>query len=162
VTPEVIEVIGSKSDQLNVPALVRAVKEHTGISLSQSHVRRLAHDHRPARVELQLFDCSTNEGSGNNATEEAGVEHDDGAKVSSTVASSAFVEPDVREGDPFEAYNFDPPVAPPEHVRGRYMGLALYFPAIEALGVVAAARQSFSLPRSVIFGVRAVTLSLLS
>jgi hypothetical protein len=41
------------------------------------------------------------------------------------------------------------------------MGLALYFPAIKALGLVDAARQSFSLPRSVIFGVRAVTLSLL-
>jgi hypothetical protein len=39
------------------------------------------------------------------------------------------------------------------------MGLALYFPAIKALGLVDAARQSFSLPRSVIFGVRAVTLS---
>ena len=41
------------------------------------------------------------------------------------------------------------------------MGLALYFPAIKALGLVDAARRSFSLPRSVIFGVRAVTLSLL-
>lgn len=41
------------------------------------------------------------------------------------------------------------------------MGLALYFPAIKALGLVEAARQVFSLPRSIIFGVRAVTLSLL-
>ena len=161
VTAEVIEVIGSKSDQLTVPALVRAVKDHTGISLSQSHVRRLAHDHRPTTVELQLFDRSTNEGPDGDAAEEAGIVHDDGSEVSSAVASSALVKPDVREGGPFEAYNFDPPVAPPGHARGRYMGLALYFPAVEALGVVAAARQSFSLPRSVIFGVRAVTLSLL-
>ena len=49
VTPEVIDLIRSHSDQLNVPTLVRLVKERTGVSL---HVRRLVHHHRPATVEL--------------------------------------------------------------------------------------------------------------
>ena len=76
-------------------------------------------------------------------------------------ASGALVEPELCEDRAFEANGFDPPAALPEHTRGGYMGLALYFPAIKALGLVDAARRSFSLPRSVIFGVRAVTLSLL-
>jgi len=63
-----------------------------------------------------------------------------------------------RTADPA---SFDPPVVPPKRVSGRYMGLALYFPAIAALGLVRSARHSFALPRSTIFGVRAVALSLL-
>ena len=129
VTTEVLEVIRSKSDQLNVPAVVRAVRDHTGISLSQSHVRRLAHDHRPTTVELQLFDRSTNEGPDGDAAEEAGIVHDNEAEVSSAVASSALVKPDVPEGGPFEAHNFDPPVAPPEHARGTWDLLCIFRPS---------------------------------
>jgi hypothetical protein len=40
------------------------------------------------------------------------------------------------------------------------MGLALYYPAIGAVGLLDVARSVFRLPRSVLFGVRAVTLSL--
>jgi len=43
---------------------------------------------------------------------------------------------------------------------GRYMGTALYYPALEVLGLVEAARKCFRLPRSELFGVRAVTLTL--
>ncbi len=160
VTPEVIDLVRYQADQLNVPTLVRLVKERTGVSLSQSHVRRLAHHHRPATVELQLFGGSTDDHPGGRGMQQCEAERDD-AEVRFPLASGALVEPELRDDRAFEANGFDPPAALPEHTRGRCMGLALYFPAIKALGLVDAARQGFSLPRSVIFGVRAVTLSLL-
>jgi hypothetical protein len=48
----------------------------------------------------------------------------------------------------------------PGRARGPYMGLALYYPALAALGLVEVARDLFRLPRSERFGVRAVTVSL--
>lgn len=159
VTPEVIDVICSEAEQLNVPALVRRVKDRTGVSLSQSHVRRLAHHHRPAPVELQLFEPSTDHAVSSDDIGQAEPERDD--EPTYPPASLVLAEPEVRDDGIVSAECFDPPAIPPEHARGRYMGLALYFPAIKELGVVEAARQSFSLPRSAVFGVRAVTLSML-
>jgi transposase len=54
----------------------------------------------------------------------------------------------------------DPPVVVPTCVQGRCIGLALWYPALAALGLVEAARECFSLKRAERFGVRAVTLSL--
>jgi hypothetical protein len=56
---------------------------------------------------------------------------------------------------------FDPPAVLPHRVVGGYIGLTLFYPALAALGLVEIARQSFALPRSQRFGVRAVTLTLL-
>ena len=55
---------------------------------------------------------------------------------------------------------FDPPAILPAKTRGRYIGLALYYPALAAVGLVDVARSVFRLPRSERFGVRAVTLTL--
>jgi transposase len=52
------------------------------------------------------------------------------------------------------------PVVVPEQSRGRYLGAALYYPALQALGLLEAARECFRLPNSELFGVRAITLSL--
>src|SRR3970282_709134 len=46
----------------------------------------------------------------------------------------------------------------PEHLR--YMGAALYYPALRALGLLDAAAACFRLPGSQVFGVRAVMLTL--
>lgn len=59
-----------------------------------------------------------------------------------------------------EALNFEPPAVLPSRTHGDYMGLALYYPALAALGLADIARSVFSLPRSERFGVRAVTLTL--
>jgi hypothetical protein len=55
---------------------------------------------------------------------------------------------------------FEPLVVVPEVAQGRYLGAALYYPALRALGLVEAALSSFQLPNSELFGVRAVTLTL--
>ena len=165
VTPEVVEVIRAGSGQMNVPALLRLVKERTGVALSQSHIRRLARAYRPAAVELQLIEESADGHSDDHEVRAVATERDDAGeqsgKQASPPASGGPLEHDTCEREAFEIEGFEPPSVPPEYARGRYMGLALYFPAIKALGLVEAARQVFSLPRSIIFGVRAVTLSLL-
>src|SRR2546428_252872 len=63
------------------------------------------------------------------------------------------------EGDPGRG-DSEPPVVLPASVRGRHIGLALFYPALAALGVLDAARESFSLKAAERFGARAVTLSL--
>src|SRR5207244_12238405 len=65
-----------------------------------------------------------------------------------------------RGGDDGDDLAFDPPVSLPRTVRGRYMGLALYYPALAAVGLVEVAREVFRLPRTERFGVRATTLCL--
>ena len=54
----------------------------------------------------------------------------------------------------------EPPVVAPASLRGRCLGLSLYYPALAALGVIEAARECFVIKRAERFGVRAVTLSL--
>jgi hypothetical protein len=165
VTSEVIEVIRAGSAQMSVPALACLVKERTGVVLSQSHVRRLVRACRPAVTELQLIEESADDRSDDDELQAVRAERDEedeepGGKPSPPV-SGGLHERDACDSATLEIEGFDPPSVPPEYARGRYMGLALYFPAIRALGLVEAARRSFSLPRSVTFGVRAVTLSLL-
>lgn len=54
----------------------------------------------------------------------------------------------------------EPPVVLPEQARGRYLGAALYYPALEALGLLDAALACFRLAGAACFGVRAVLLTL--
>jgi HEPN domain-containing protein len=61
---------------------------------------------------------------------------------------------------PEERTAFDPPVTLPRQVRGRYMGAALYYPALAALGLLEVSRGLFRLERSERFGVRAVISTL--
>jgi transposase len=150
VTPEVVAIVREESTHLSVPALVRSVKERTGVSLSQSHVRRLARESRPVAKKVPLLDAPAEE------------------VTQPSVESNSLEPTEVEPGKPetgkdvlADPASFDPPVVPPKRVSGRYMGLALYFPAIAALGLVRSARHSYALPRSTIFGVRAVALSLL-
>jgi hypothetical protein len=49
-----------------------------------------------------------------------------------------------------------PPPVLPGQASGRYMDLALYYPALAAVGLIEVARSLFALPRSERFGVRAV------
>jgi len=154
VTPQILAIIREEGTHLSVPALVRLVKERTGVSLSQSHVRRLARESRPVAMTAPLLDALAEEGTQpsieRNGLGPTEVEPEPG-KPETAKDLLALADP----------ASFDLPVVPPQCVSGRYMGLALYFPAIGALGLVRSARHSFALPRSTIFGVRAVALSLL-
>jgi transposase len=123
VTPEIVAIVREESTHLSVPALVRSVKERTGVSLSQSHVRRLARESRPVAKKVPLLDAPAEE------------------VTQPSVESNSLEPTEVEPGKPetgkdvlADPASFDPPVVPPKRVSGRYMGLALYFPAIAALG----------------------------
>jgi hypothetical protein len=134
VTPEVQRVIEEEGAGLGPAALVRLVGERTGVVLSTSHARRLA---VPGAVQPELI----------TGPDEVEANEEPDAGVTSTA-------PD-RETGPEQQEGFDPPAIVPRHVRGQYMGLALYYPALAALGLVEVSRKLFRLPNSERFGVRA-------
>lgn len=145
VTAAVLEVV-AHAGQVSAAELVGLIAERTGVRLSVAHARRLRNAELPVRQ--QEFSVHL---------EPAGqvvVEPDDPAGMGPPDGADA-------ETEPGESLCFDPPATLPDRVRGRYMGLALYYPAITALGLLDVARSVFRLPRSERFGVRAVTLSLL-
>jgi transposase len=171
VTSGVVEIIEAECTRMSAPALVDLIAERTGVQLSRSHVKRLARAHRPVQQELIGLDRSSDDEAeatgGELADPDASNDAppgDDGGGWSAeeadddlTLRSDAGLPAVLGEHSLLEGY--DPPPAPPERTEGRYMGLSLYFPAISALGLVEVARQVFSLPRSILFGVRAVVLS---
>ncbi|MGH9008561.1 MAG: putative transposase [Acidimicrobiia bacterium] len=169
VTPEVMAVVAAHA-HLSGRELRDRIADATGVRLSVPYVYQLAAAHRPGQGQL------VSDGTG----AEAGVVEQP-ETVTALAAGSAGVagdelddddHDDVVAGDDEDADDddrpvggeglaFDPPVSLPGAVAGRYMGLTLYYPALAALGLVEVARAVFRLPRSVVFGVRAVTLSLL-
>jgi transposase len=150
-TPEVIALIAGHAGELPGRRLRDLVAERTGVSLSLSYVCRLAAEHRGAQLELRdPVEPGTQPALAR--TDEAGAE-DAGAE-------------DDRVGDgPCESGEggvaaFDPAPVLPAGVGGRYMGLALYYPALAAVGLLEVARSVFGLPRSERFGVRATMITL--
>lgn len=137
-TGDVVEVIDGATGMRPVDVM-RLVEKRTGVRLSYRHVARLMAERHPAQGRLIASDGGAGDVSGS-AEGDADVPD----------------EPDVRR----DAGGFEPPAVVPDRARGRYMGCALYYPALAATGLVDAARRSFSLPRSERFGVRAVILTL--
>jgi hypothetical protein len=135
VTPEVQRVIDGEGAGLGPTALVRLVAQRTGVVLSASHARRLA---VPGAVQPELA-----------------IDVDKEAVSEEPAAAVTSTTPESQSGHD-EAPSFDPPTIVPRHVRGQYMGLALYYPALAALGLVDVSRKLFRLPNSERFGVRAV------
>ncbi|MGH8510390.1 MAG: putative transposase [Gammaproteobacteria bacterium] len=144
ITPEVLEIV-DEDRAIGGSALVRRIDERTGIKLSVAHVHRLIH--RPQGEQQQGSLEAHNDRVGEDTGDHAHGHHEEDGKPDPvhTIASEAA---------------FDPPAVVPRSVRGRYMGCALYYPALAALGLAEGARKVFSLPRSDRFGVRAVMLSL--
>jgi len=155
VTPEVTEIIAANAD-LPGRDLRNRVAEATGVSLSLRYVYQLAAAHRACQLTLAGDEEVAVDADESDTVEvvEGATEVDAvGASITSTGAST---EP-AEAAD--ETVAFDPPATLPEPARGPYMGLALYYPALAALGLVDVARSVFRLPRSERFGVRAVTLT---
>ncbi len=140
VTPEVQRVIEGEGVGLGATALVRLVSERTGVVLSTSHARRLA---APGGVQPELALDADEEEAGEEVT---------------AVVPSTMTAPDPETGQDHQG--FDPPAIVPRRVRGQYMGLALYYPALAALGLVDVSRKLFGLPHSERFGVRATFTTL--
>jgi transposase len=149
-TPEVVAVIAERAGELPGWRLRDLVAERTGVSLSLSYVLRLAAEHRGAQLDL---------GDATEESDEVVVRRavDDERDRDDDQAGDARLEP--RDGDETAAV-FDPPPVLPDRVQGRYMGLALYYPALAAVGLIDVARSLFRLPRSERFGVRAVVMTL--
>lgn len=154
VTPEVLQVIAEHTD-LQLPELMALVVAKTGLRLSRSRVEQLRRQCRAARmeqislgpVEVPAVDLP------------AGSEHEAQFEASASVADEQGVPAGLAAPDESEV-DGEPAVVLPEVVRSSYMGAALYFPAINVLGLLDAARVCFRLPHSELFGVRAVMLSL--
>jgi transposase len=158
------------------PAEIAAeIAERTGVVVTPRHIRRLVaglaqtqprlddddDDPPPGAPPAGGHGDDPRGGDGPQAGQQAGSP---GAEPSADraggVDAGAAPEPATSgEGDPRQA-SYEPPVTLPASVRGRHIGLALFYPALAALGLVEAARECFSLKAAERFGVRAVTLSL--
>ena len=134
VSPAVLRLVEEHAD-LGRVSLQRLVEERTGLTLHSSHLSRLQRRYRRARTEQPELLVAD--------------EREVAAEAAREVPADAAV---VAEEDPAAVL--------PEASRGRYVGAALYYPALEALGLIEAARACFRLPNAERFGVRATTLTL--
>ena len=167
-TPEVMGVI-AQSASMPGARLREVVGQRTGVWLSVGHIYALAAPYRSRQLDLGE--------TGTAAGDDAGAEHAgaEGPAVDEAGADSDGVEQDGVEQDGVEqdgvevaAFGaesdddggFEPAAVLPNGASGRYMGLALYYPALAAVGLVDVARSLFRLPRSERFGVRAIVVTL--
>jgi len=171
-TPEVIEVIAAHASELAFWRLRDLVAERTGVSLSLSYVSRLAAEHRGSQLELgdpafddaepgmrTAFDDEEIDGEDGGVNgEDTCHEEANGEEIGGEDGGVGEERPESGGDGPAAA--FDPPPVLPDGVRGRYMGLALYYPALAAVGLLEVARSLFALPRSERFGVRATVITL--
>jgi transposase len=144
VTSEVLAVLDEGvAAGLGCRRLRRLVEERTGVALSEGHVGHLV------RAGIR-----TRQGSDEIAEQ---VELDAEVEVEVGATTETIEVGDTASDD---GSADDAPVVLPERTRGNRMGAALCYPALEALGLLEAARRCFRLPNSELFGVRAVTLAL--
>jgi len=153
VTPAALMVVRELS-HLGCVKVARAVEQRTGVCLTPKHVNELLHRVRAeaAQQSRLLEGEATASGplmGGQEVLPEQKGEREPESKPAA--ATPALAEP---AGETEE-----PPVALPQQARGRYVGAALYYPALEALGLVEAALACFRLPGAARFGVRAVMLT---
>lgn len=139
-TEEVRRVI-FENGELGVRRLSRVVLEQTGVQLTPVRIFQIRKESAGRQMGLTL--------SGEPAPAEG-------------LASEPAVmpEPESSATGATGLRTPEPAVVVPEQSRGGYLGAALYYPALQALGLLEAARECFRLPNSELFGVRAITLTL--
>jgi len=179
-TPQVMEIIAANAG-LSGRELRGQIRQDTGVELSLPHVYRLAAAYRAHQLALVDVRLDTRDdssepgavelGSGSDELDALkGIEHvrvliDDDDDAVAELNDEMFDEGadqfhPAADDEVSDGGFPDPAVSLPRAVSGRYMGLALYYPALAAAGLVDVARSLFSLPRSERFGVRATTLCL--
>ncbi len=144
---EVLDVVASYAATMTGRQLVEVVAERTGVRLSLSYVQHLAASFRVQRLEIET-DVDRDTSIETDVDSDVAV---DGADVAVGEVAAEHVEVGVDD-----ALAFDPPPVLPGRLSGRYMGVALYYPALAAVGLIDVARSLFGLSRSERFGVRAV------
>ena len=146
VTPAVMEVV-SELFHLGSLQVTRSIERRTGVRLNRTYVSSLLKQVRAAAEQPGLWQESE-PASGVGSEPEA-----DGEGPSAVEESVVEQEPVQETGEPLVAL-------PEQTLRGRYLGAALYYPALQALGLLEAAASCFRLPGATQFGVRAVMLTL--
>ena len=145
VTPAVKEVIRELS-HLGSLKVTRSIEQRTGVRLNRTYVSSLLKQVRAAEQPGLWRESKP--------ASVAGSEPEaDGEGPSAVEESVVGQEPVLEIGEPLVAL-------PEEPRRCRYLGAALYYPALQALGLLEAAASCFRLPGAAKFGVRAVMLTL--
>jgi hypothetical protein len=148
-TPEILALLQERRD-LSSTKLSRLIAEQTDTQLSAAYIRQLRGQLPELQAKLEL----------------ATAEQD---TIQPEIARSASAAPQTvqeESPEPEPASVLAEPLAPePEpllsqQVRGRYMGAALYFTALQVLDLVKIAGGCFRIAASERFGLRATTLSL--
>jgi len=126
---------------LSSAAAQREVRRRTGVQLSRTRIYQLLQQlqrERPETLPLPLEEtvCSTSPAT-------TAPEEEEEASVSDSPHMATLLD-----------------LAPGEAVRSRYLGLALFYPALEAVGLLALAGQVYQLAGAVRFGVREFFLQL--
>lgn len=177
VSPAVIGVVRDLS-HLDSGRLVHAIEERTGVRLSARHVRALRQQARSPVVPPMLWLESVQpapeatkpgvglsepepDGEGPSVVEESVAEQEPVREPEQLETRTAAAPPAVVAPVQPAPEAVEPPVAlPDEPRRVRYLGAALYYPALQTLGLLEAAASCFRLPDAAKFGVRAVMLTL--
>jgi len=165
VTPAVKDVIKEFS-HLGSLKVTRSIEQRTGVCLNRTYVSSLLKQVRAAeRPGLWQESKPASvvgaepEGAGEGPSvveESVAVQEPGQPETRPATAPSAVVAPAQPAPEATE-----PPVMIPEQPRrARYLGAALYYPALQALGLLEAAASCFRLPGAAKFGVRAVMLTL--
>ena len=177
-TEEAKAIVAARAGLVSPAEITAEIAERTGVVVTPRHIRRLVAGLAQTQPRLDDDDDDPPPGApagghgdglgdpcgGGDAPPAGQQAEPPGAEPSLDRAGGLDVgaapEPATPgEGDPGRG-DSEPPVVLPASVRGRHIGLALFYPALAALGVLDAARESFSLKAAERFGVRAVTLSL--
>ena len=141
-TPAVLEVVRELSG-LGRVQVTRSIAQRAGVQLHVRYVGRLL---QQVRAEMAV--------QGELVAEPTALPP---APEMLASASPGLPEDAISLAESSE----EPPVAlPDEPRRCRYLGATLYYPALQALGLLKAAASCFRLPGAARFGVRAVMLTL--
>ena len=136
----------SDSEPRTTPGLSEAAEEETTAGEAAA-----AAEEEAAEEDLAVLAGATPEN-----TVTAGSREENADSTSSSQADNSADDSQERPEATSDQAAFDPPAQLPKVRSGAYMGLALYFPALEATGLLKVARSLYRLPHSVSFGVRAV------
>jgi transposase len=158
VTPAVLEVVRELA-HLGCVKVARAVEQRTGVCLTPKHVNELLHRVRAEAAqqgrltEEEAPIPAMSAGQMVEPKQEGGREPE--AEPPAEAGQGVAAMPSTEQVEAQE-----PEAQVPKHVRGRYLGATLYYPALQALGLLEAAANCFRLPGATCFGVRAVMLTL--
>ncbi|MHB1447337.1 MAG: putative transposase [Acidimicrobiales bacterium] len=173
VTPAVMEIVAANAS-LSPRELRERIRRDSAVELSVAYVYELAVKYRAHQLRLGEGEVvngaqlpvpaateaeEAQDGAVDHGADDHGRLDEDPDSVDEPDHQVTEASDDDGDGDEQDGV-FDPPVSLPRAVSGRYMGLALYYPALAAVGLVDVARALFALPRSERFGVRATTLCL--